>query len=158
MKNNKCEKLLNKYLELDKNQRVPFKLTLHLLFCRKCRQQIKVLSMAEKTLSSPLELQTPVTDNSIKEILTKINSEQYKKVQKKSPKKALYLTTGLVLVAIIFSSLNFLGKLNNDDLILAYSWFLATCITAYIVSFIYSNIDIFIKKLSTVVKNIQLNG
>ncbi|GEM_PF-6479956 len=155
---NKSEKLLNRYLELDKNQKVPFGLTIQLLFNRKCRQQIKMLSMAEKALSAPLEVQAPVTDSTIEQIMNKIDLKKYKKNCGKSPKKVLWIAIGIVLIVIISSSLCFLGKIKNDNLIFTYSCFLATCITLYIVSFVYSNIDIFIKKLATVVKNIQMNA
>ena len=118
---NKSEKLLNRYLELDKNQKVPFDLTIQLLFNRKCRQQIKMLSMAEKALSAPLEVQAPVTDSAIEQIMNKIDLKKYKKNCSKSPKKALWIAIGIVLIAIISSSLYFLGKIKNDFYLLLFS-------------------------------------
>ena len=69
MNNKNCEEIMNSYLLLDKDEKVPLKIFLHLFFCRKCRHQIKMLSYAEKQIAAPLNIQTPITDDSIKNVM-----------------------------------------------------------------------------------------
>ena len=75
MENNSktCEEFMNRYLELDKNERIPFRLSMHLFFCRKCHRQIKMLAAAEKAAASPLKLQVPLTDASIKNVMERLS-------------------------------------------------------------------------------------
>lgn len=54
----KCETAFDRYLALDKNEHVPFAITLHLLFCPSCRTGVRLLTKAELSMSLPL---TPVS-------------------------------------------------------------------------------------------------
>ena len=45
-----CEKVMNNFLELDKNQKIPLHITAHLLFCKECRSKVRVLTLAEKSM------------------------------------------------------------------------------------------------------------
>ena len=49
-----CDRAFNRYLELDKNERVPLRVTLHLLACPACRTGVRRLSRAERVLAAPL--------------------------------------------------------------------------------------------------------
>lgn len=48
-----CDEAFNRYLELDKNERVPLRVTLHLFACPACRTGVRRLSRAERVLASP---------------------------------------------------------------------------------------------------------
>ena len=48
--NPKCKKYFDKYLSLDKNELVPFRVSLHLLFCAKCRTAVRSINAAERLL------------------------------------------------------------------------------------------------------------
>ena len=50
----KCEAAFDRYLALDKNERVPFAITLHLLVCPSCRTGVRLLTKAESAMSAPL--------------------------------------------------------------------------------------------------------
>jgi len=51
----KCNAAFDQYLELDKNERVPFALTLHLLFCPSCRTSVRLMTKAETSVAARLE-------------------------------------------------------------------------------------------------------
>ena len=51
----KCNKIIERYLMLDKHQMIPFDITLHLLFCKKCRLEVVKLVAAEKTAAATLK-------------------------------------------------------------------------------------------------------
>ncbi len=62
IKNEKCGNSMEQYLSLDKNERVPLKISMHLLSCKKCRAQIKMLKTAEKVCKHSIIIATPITD------------------------------------------------------------------------------------------------
>ncbi len=55
----KCEKAVNRFLELDQNERMPPALRLHLAFCKKCRGEVAALSKAFRSLSDMPESAMP---------------------------------------------------------------------------------------------------
>ena len=157
MKNNmndKCEDFMNQYLMLDKGERVPLKISLHLLGCKKCREQIKLLKLAEKEISAPLKIETPVTDASIQKIIYQINIQQKDKFYKPLP-FAGWIIGGLLMIALLFSSLFSTQEMQNRSLSIWYALTIAGCVTVYSAVFVCSHIDLFIKKLSTVAKRIS---
>lgn len=48
-----CEKAFDRYLSLDRHERVPFAVTLHLLVCPACRTAVRSLTRAESSLAAP---------------------------------------------------------------------------------------------------------
>ena len=56
---------MEEFLKLDKNERIPLSLTLKLLCCKKCRNEVRLLTKAEKLASKPISVQTPINDESI---------------------------------------------------------------------------------------------
>lgn len=157
MKNNmndKCEDFMNQYLMLDKGERVPLKISLHLLGCKKCREQIKLLKLAEKEISAPLKIETPVTDASIQKIISQIHVQQKDRFYKPLP-FAGWIIGGLLMIALLFSSLLSMQDIQNRSLSIWYALTIAGCVTVYSAVFVCSHIDLFIKKLSTVAKRIS---
>lgn len=157
MKNNmndKCEDFMNQYLMLDKGERVPLKISLHLLGCKKCREQIKLLKLAEKEISAPLKIETPVTDASIQKIISQINVQQKDRFYKPLP-FAGWIIGGVLMIALLFSSLLSMQDIQNRSLSIWYALTIAGCVTVYSAVFVCSHIDLFIKKLSTVAKRIS---
>lgn len=152
--NDKCENFMNQYLMLDKGERVPLKISAHLLCCKKCREQIKLLKLAEKEISAPLKIETPVTDASIQKILSEIHIPEKDKFYKPLP-FAGWIIGGILMVALLFSSLITTQDIQNRSLSIWYALTIAGCVTAYSAVFVCSHIDLFIKKLSTVAKRIS---
>ena len=152
--NNKCENFMNQYLMLDKGERVPLKISLHLLGCKKCREQIKLLKLAEKEISAPLKIETPVTDASIQKIISQIHVQQKDRFYKPLP-FAGWIIGGILMIALLFSSLFSTQDIQNRSLSIWYALTIAGCVTVYCAVFVFSFIDLFIKKLSTVAKRIS---
>ena len=152
--NNKCENFMNQYLMLDKGERVPLKISLHLLGCKKCREQIKLLKLAEKEISAPLKIETPVTDASIQKIISQIHVQQKDRFYKPLP-FAGWIIGGILMIALLFSSLFSTQDIQNRSLSIWYALTIAGCVTVYCAVLVCSHIDLFIKKLSTVAKRIS---
>lgn len=148
MNSEKCDFILNQYLMLDKNERVPLRLSLHLLFCKKCRNQIKMLRFAEKKIASPLSMPSPVTDETIQKIMDSVSPEMYKKMQKKPVPLVSWIIGGIVLIFLPLISIRSISLMNSRTLSMTYALLIAFCITAYCTVFVFGNIDAFIKKIS----------
>lgn len=149
MKNSICEKIMNEYIMLDKNERVPLKITLHMMKCKKCRRQIKMLSLAEKQLAEPLKIQVPLTDSTIENVLNKISPDLYKKMLKRPVSTAGWISGGIILFLCLIMLMKFISELDSRNLSLFCSLMIAVIVTVYCTIFVISNIDIFIKKIST---------
>ncbi len=54
-KNSICERTMNEYLLLDKNEVLPARLSMHIISCKKCRTEIHYLSLAERLAAEPLK-------------------------------------------------------------------------------------------------------
>lgn len=154
--NDKCEQIMNKYLMLDKDERVPLKISLHLLGCKKCREQIKLLKLAEKEISAPLKIQTPVTDKTIQNVLAQVNISNISQKDKfyKPLPFAGWIIGGIIMVALLFSSMFTTSDMESKTLDIWYALTIAGCVTAYCAVFVCSHIDLFVKKIKTVVREI----
>ncbi len=148
MKNKKCESILEQYLDLDKNQKVPFSLTMHLLFCKSCRQKIKLLSKAQKIIKEPIELATPITDSVIQSVLQKIDEKQNIKIRKNPVNILQWVIAGILMLSMIAFSLEQVNKINSRDMVLSYVLMIAFAVIAYCASFVCCNLDFFVKKLN----------
>ena len=148
-----CENILNRYLLLDKGERVPLSVSLHLLRCSKCREKIELLKKAEKELSAPLTIECPVTDESIQKVLSEIQPQVKDKFYKPLPFH-LWILFGIIMITFLFSSLITTQDMNSKPLSIWYALTIAGCVTVYWAVFVVSHIDLFIKKISTIIKNI----
>lgn len=149
---NKCVQILNDYLMLDKNQRLPFLMTLHILMCQDCRKQIKMLSEAEKITCAPLKLQTPVTSEAIKNIMMKIDPETYEGKAVKPVRLLFWIIGGIAMISMLLFSLYSTSLMKSSSIMLIYALLIGFCVTLYCAIFVLSNVDYFVKKISTVLK------
>lgn len=56
----KCDRTVNSYLQLEDYTSIPFTLRLHLLLCKKCRQEIKILSRTFSRIRNDFPYKSPV--------------------------------------------------------------------------------------------------
>ncbi len=140
----KCDEVICDYLSLDYNARVPLNLSLHLLFCSECRKKIKDLTHACKVASMPLELKTPLDDESVSKIMEKILP-----LQKKSLKKTLgiWIVLGLVFILSLLVLLFLAGSSGSRSLSLYFSSFFASSVSVLCMVFVASNMELFIKMI-----------
>lgn len=147
MNSKKCNEIMDRYLELDKGERIPFEVTIHLLFCRKCRRDVKLMAQAEKLLSEPLKIPVPLTDTTIENILRTIDPA-FAGISLKNPISMRNWIIGGVLMILFMFVFVFSSNINRN-LDVAISLVFAGCVISYTIAFVFSNIDFFVKKINT---------
>ncbi len=147
MKNIKCEKIMDEYLLLDKDSRLPLHLSLHLLSCPQCRSQVRLLTRAEHLAAFPLCTPALETDITIASVLKKIDAMKNTSVPNPISLKR-WVVSGVLMVILMLSFFIFLAWL-SPALKIAFCIVFALIITIYSALFIDSNIDFFIKKINT---------
>ena len=129
-KNEKCKKYMTEYLYLDKNQLIPFSITIHLLSCSNCRKQVKTLNYAQKVAGKLPKIKRNIHHNYPKVSLT------------------LWIITGILLIlTMITAAVTF--KFTNSHAKMFFSILFALAVTAYCALFIGTNLDFFIKQIDT---------
>jgi predicted anti-sigma-YlaC factor YlaD len=161
-----CEKAFDRYLSLDRNERVPFGVTLHLISCPACRTSVRKLTRAERMLSRPLAVQATAPsvfasgretaiDPSVEALLARIASEghSFESLCPAEPRISMYrwVVVGLALVAgfaiVPFSSIGIWTRLVfGNSFLIPFSLLCGVAVTLYCGLFIGSNIDFFVKK------------
>lgn len=152
IKRNCCE-IMDKYLSLDKGERVPLSVTLHLLICRECRKQIHLLKTAEKLAKVPLEIPVAIDDFSIESVMAKIDPEYISAKNPISIAKWVFGGIAMILFMLVFGLSNY--SVANKTVFISFYILFAICITVYCAMFVGTNIDFFVKKIETTKKNIQ---
>ena len=153
IKNEKCGNSMEQYLSLDKNERVPLKISMHLLSCKKCRAQIKMLKTAEKVCKHSIIIATPITDSTIENVMQKISPEAYNTLSKKNNSLQKKIICSLIIPVMLFIPAIFTTSAMNSDLLsLFYALLLAIYIASYCCVFALGNVDLFVKKISAKVK------
>lgn len=143
----KCEHYMDEFLMLDKGQKLPFDLTLHILFCSKCRSEIRALSKAEEAAGRPLQIPVPVTDDSITLVMRKIDPSY-------SPRKYQvplfqWIVAGIIMIIALCSFGFYTSSSSSRALLVAFYLVFAFAVTAYCLVFVGTNLDFFVKKIST---------
>lgn len=148
MKNKKCNKIIERFLQLDKNQRLPLSITLHILSCKSCKNKIRMMSLAEEAIKEPISIEVPITDNSIEQIMQKISPETYNKITKNPISMTNWIISGIITILLLCASVIFASKFNSSTLTFIYTLISGTAIITYCCAFVISNIDFFVKKIS----------
>ncbi|QTQ12324.1 hypothetical protein HRI96_09015 [Treponema parvum] len=143
-------KIMDDFLLLDKNERIPLHLTLRLLFCKKCRTEIRLMTMAEKLMQGPVKIQVPVTDESIEKVLKQIDPVFSAENIEKSPiSLSRWIAAGIVMTLLMIC----FGIMTRSDsykmLVLPFYLLFAGMITVYCAFFVGCNMDFFVKKIET---------
>ena len=154
-KQTNCDNAMSEYLMLDKNQHLPFRLTFHLLKCSECRRKIQMLSEAEKHIASPLKIPCPVTDETIKNVMMSVDPAAYEKFKARPVGLSHWIISGIVMIFMLVLSIYSTSEMQSPSLVLIYGLMIAFCVTLYCTVFVMSNVDFFVKKISTVVKGSQ---
>ena len=120
MQNKKCESIMNRYLELDKNEKVPFALTHHFLTCKHCQKNVRLLSQAEKIAPAPLTVKAPVTDSLIENIMKNL-PEEAKSKARNPISVTKWIIAGIIMLIMMFVTILYANRFNNRDLLIAYA-------------------------------------
>ena len=142
-----CSEVMNNYLSLDKGERVPLGVTLHLITCKECRNQVRALKRAEKIARAPLEIPVAMDDFSIEAVMAKIAPNYNSTKNPISIAKWIVGGIAMILFMLTFGLSNYCTA-NKTVMITFYTLF-AGCVTAYCAMFIGTNIDFFVKLMET---------
>lgn len=143
MKN--CDDIINEFLTLDKGERLPFKLSIHIIFCKKCRDLVRAMTKAEKLAAQPLNIPSPINSNSITKAIQNVDPSY-------NPKEfhvsfSQWIITGLFLIACIILY-SFITRNSIPEILNFYTWILfAGALSIYCIFFVINNMDFFIKKI-----------
>lgn len=148
MENKKCENIINRYLQLDKDERLPLDITIHLLLCKSCRNKVRMLTMAEKQLSKYTNKTVKLTDSSIQAVIKEVAPETYEKLSKNPISLFNWIIGGIITISFLVISVIYASEYNNTSLTIGYAFVSAVAIVTYCSAFVMSNIDFFIKKIS----------
>lgn len=140
-----CDDYLNEYLMLDKNQKLPLSLSLHLLKCKNCRKIIRSLTKAEKIAAEPLKIKSPTNSQEITQIVQQIDPNY-------NPKKSKISFTTWIFVGIILIASMILANILTKSISTSFlsfvtvmSFVLLFCL--YFFAFILANQEFFVKKI-----------
>ncbi|MBE6349386.1 MAG: hypothetical protein E7062_01340 [Spirochaetaceae bacterium] len=139
-----CEKAMNTFFELDKNERLPLKLTLHLFACKKCRSLVRSLTLAEKSASKTLQQVKKTTDAPILSIMENIKNS-VPVSQQPQVSLAKWITGGIIMICLMLF-FNFLTQ-GNSSFSFIFAIVFAGVVCAYSAIFVGSNLDFFVKKI-----------
>ena len=142
-----CEEWMEEYLMLDKGERIPLKLSRHLISCKKCRNAVKALSHAEKLAAEPLKIQTPIKSDTITNIMKDIDPAYTPKKEKYPLLK--WILTGLFILAAMSMFTALTSYRSNTGMTFAYYFVFAAIVVGYCAMFVGTNLDFFIKKINT---------
>lgn len=140
----KCGATMEKYLSLDKGERIPLSVTLHLLICEHCRNEVRFFRKAETAAAS--NAQVGITDKSISAVMEKIYAAEEHSENKVSLSK--WIIGGIVIMAMFLAFAFFSRGINSKAIKLCIYMELAVLITVYCALFIRSNMDFFVKLIN----------
>ena len=137
-----CSRVMDRFLELDRHERIPLWVTRHLMTCSECRSSVRLFTQAEKILSAQSSEENPFVYAAISDVKEKLYPGSTR--EKKVP--ILYwLVIGIILVACMVLSTFFAGKYFPELQSLG-CIFVASIITVYCMLFIGMNMDFFVKQ------------
>ena len=143
MKNDTCQNVMDTYFALDKNQRIPLKITLHLLSCKDCRTNIRMMTKAERILVKRHEDYSTYEGLTLFDIMQKIYPEKYS-LRKVSMKQ--WVITGIILVlCMIFATILTAHAIPAIQVFVCI--FIGVVLSVYIALFIGTNLDFFVKRV-----------
>lgn len=142
-----CNEVMDKYFSLDKGDKVPLAVTLHLITCKECRRQVKAMKAAERIARAPLEIPVEMTDFSIEAVMAKIDPNY--SYSKNPISIAKWIIGGIAMILLMLTfGLSEYCSANKTVMITFYTLF-AGCVTAYCALFIGTNMDFFVKLMET---------
>lgn len=151
-----CCKVMNTYLLLDKYEKVPFSITMHLLYCKKCRTLVRNMTIASE--NTPVEMQETMPGNNLLFIKTMQQIGLESCIEKNNSVKKFknvsllpWIAGGILIVTgFVFMPLTTVGRWTEKSFgkIFTYPFVLLALLffVAYIFIFIDKNLDFFVKK------------
>jgi hypothetical protein len=139
---------MDAFFALDKNERLPLPLTLHLLVCKRCRTQVRLSTLAERALARPL--MAAAGDADMEALMAKLRSALPLHAEGRYLSLRRWIGWGVVMVLAMLLFPFLLPGAADPFLHLAFYLVFAGVITAYCAFFVAGNMDFFVKKIETI--------
>ncbi|MDR1786607.1 MAG: hypothetical protein LBR23_09150 [Spirochaetaceae bacterium] len=142
-----CAAMMDVFFGLDKNERYPLKLTLHLLACKTCRTQVRLCTLAERALAAPVLRPVPQMEA---DALTERVARAFPRRGEGSPislRRWIVSGAAMILAMMLFTLVS--PQSAGNHLQLAFYLVFGCVVTAYCALFIAGNMDFFVKKIET---------
>lgn len=149
IKKDNCLSYMNAYLLLDKNQALPFALSRHLMTCKSCRRQVKLLARAERLAAAPFTFRAPLTDKSIEGVLESLSPITYKRAKQRPYYLRYWIVAIVLVVSLLLAPTILTSHMQLRGMSVSYGIIVASCITGFCFAFAMANIDFFIKRVKS---------
>jgi hypothetical protein len=140
---------MDKFFMLDKNSRLPFSLTVHLLTCRECRANVRQLTRFEKKCAKENLKKINIDSSAVTNIMIRL-SDECEKAGVKKEKVSLrqwFLAGAFLLCCMIFSEVMAVFVSSSSEILVFHiSLFFALTVIGYFGFFVGTNMDFFVKK------------
>jgi hypothetical protein len=147
MNSKKCEQVMDSFFSLDRDERLPLRDSVHLLFCKECRTKVRYLSKAQKLSAQPLSQRESLSKAGLNAVFDNKTPEWMKNLKPVSMFR--WVLSGIIMIVFFVFSGLFLEKTQNDFYMTWFYLILGAAITAYGAAFIGANLDFFVKKIDT---------
>ncbi|AEE15967.1 hypothetical protein [Treponema brennaborense] len=147
--NRTCEQIMDDFLALDKNERMPLHVTVHLLRCKKCRTAVRLCSCAEKSAARPLKTAESAAGAAVVALMKKIDPS-YKGEEPVAPiSLKRWVVSGIAMIVAMLMFRLTPAAMSSETLVVSFYLLFALVVTAYCAIFVGSNLDFFVKKIET---------
>lgn len=146
--NKKCEQEMKRFLELDKGQHLPLSITIHILKCKKCRSEIRHLTIAEKEASMSLTKaadDTAENNAQLEAIMSKVNPFWDVQKQKSPVSLTGWIASGVAMILLMIAFGLYSKTVQSQFLNIAFYLVFSGVVMSYVGLFIAENMDFFIK-------------
>lgn len=157
-----CSKAFDHYIALDKHERVPFPVMVHLVFCPVCRAAVRQMAAAETLLLRPLSVQStksnlsddPVLSAALDKIAAAGLAYPVRDPVAKRVSLLRWFLAGILLAGgfalFPFTSSGIWMQAEFGKALVVPFYILCGCaVTAYGGLFVGTNIDLFVKRFKT---------
>jgi hypothetical protein len=148
MSENKCEAIMDSFFALDKDEHLPFAVTLHLLTCKKCRTQIRLCTFAERVNAG--FLMREANEEEIAALMKNLNAALPFKKELHYISLRRWITLGVVMIFAMLLFGFIIPADTEPSLHLKFYLVFAGAVAVYCAFFVASNIDFFVKKIETI--------
>ena len=139
----KCSFVMDRFFALDQNEKLPLWMTLHLLHCKECRTQVRMLTQAEKISSRDSKGSAMFSAGTISDVIARLYPE-------KPVKKVSLLNWGIAGIFLLFCMilLSVVSKqIVNKAVQLEIYLFIGILVSVFVMCFVTSNLDFFVKQI-----------
>ena len=142
-----CERAMNRFFALDKDELLPLSLTLHLLGCKRCRTEVRLLTLSERVAARPLR--ASATPREVSALVAQVRSQSASSAAKNPVTLTNWIIGGVLMVCFMLAFVLLTRSLKSNLLSVSFYLVFAGSVTAYCALFVGANMDFFVKKIKT---------